>query len=359
MAFLGSGGQSRGAWAFVQAWPLLAWIVRPLPLAVLVALGACADRHTIGPEAWWHDAIGGKIAEERPPPPGDKDAFPNLATVPPSPAKADAAAWNRMTTGLITDRINANQAAALAPIVVQPPLAPVPGQVSATPPEAGISAALEGASTAPANGPKPSNAVSPAAPRPTGAPPGPSRPAAAPVSPTASPAGTPAGTSGGKATPPANPSVIAQVPVESPALAAARVANGPLPPLPTEEPPRPGIAPAPPARAVPITATPPSATPAPPDGTGIDFPPRSAALNDAALADVRTLAAARGKHGIAVTGYGDAATSDPIDQSRALDLGLQRAQALAGALVAQGVPYAALRLNAEAAGRGASLRLLR
>jgi outer membrane protein OmpA-like peptidoglycan-associated protein len=45
-------------------------------------------------------------------------------------------------------------------------------------------------------------------------------------------------------------------------------------------------------------------------------------------------------------------------QSDALKLGLSRAQALATALVAQRVPYAMLRLSAESAGRGASLRLL-
>ncbi len=93
-------------------------------------------------------------------------------------------------------------------------------------------------------------------------------------------------------------------------------------------------------------------------GTAVDFSQNSAALNDPTLAEVKALAAARGDHGIAITGYGGATSSDPVAQSDALSLGLSRAQALATALVAQGVPYAMLRLNAEAAGRGASLRLL-
>jgi len=76
------------------------------------------------------------------------------------------------------------------------------------------------------------------------------------------------------------------------------------------------------------------------------------------LAEVKALAADRGDHGIAIIGYGGATSSDPVAQSDALSLGLSRAQALATALVAQGVPYAMLRLNAEAAGRGATLRLL-
>jgi outer membrane protein OmpA-like peptidoglycan-associated protein len=90
----------------------------------------------------------------------------------------------------------------------------------------------------------------------------------------------------------------------------------------------------------------------------VDFSEKSAALNDPALAEVKALAAARGDRGIAITGYGGATSSDPVVQSDAVSLGLSRAQALATALVAQGVPYAMLRLNAEAAGRGASLRLL-
>jgi outer membrane protein OmpA-like peptidoglycan-associated protein len=137
--------------------------------------------------------------------------------------------------------------------------------------------------------------------------------------------------------------------------AAERVAGGNLPVLPVDEPPPPGIAPAPRAPAVPLTAVPPSAEVV---GSEVDFPRASAALDDPALTEVKALAAARGDHGIAITGYGDATSSDPLAQSDALGLGLSRAQALATALVAQGVPVSMLRLNAEAAGRGASLRLL-
>jgi outer membrane protein OmpA-like peptidoglycan-associated protein len=97
---------------------------------------------------------------------------------------------------------------------------------------------------------------------------------------------------------------------------------------------------------------------APPDGIAVDFPQNSAQLDDPALAEVKLLAAARGDGGIAITGFGGATSSDAVVQSDGLRLGLSRAQALATALVAQGVPNAMLRLNAEAAGRGATLRLL-
>ena len=134
--------------------------------------------------------------------------------------------------------------------------------------------------------------------------------------------------------------------------------SGPLPPLPIAEPPRPNIAPAPAKPAPALSAAPPPEAPRPLDGTQIEFDARSAALGESAIARVNELAAIRGARGIAVTGYGDARASDPLTQSEALDLALRRAQTLATALVAQGVPNAFLRVNAEAAGRGASLRLL-
>ena len=85
---------------------------------------------------------------------------------------------------------------------------------------------------------------------------------------------------------------------------------------------------------------------------------RSAALNSTALEQINTLAATRGTRGIAITGYGEAASADPLAQAAALELALDRARAVSTALAAQGVPGTALRLNAEAAGRGVRLRLL-
>jgi len=68
--------------------------------------------------------------------------------------------------------------------------------------------------------------------------------------------------------------------------------------------------------------------------------------------------AKRGGKAIAITGYGDAASSDPDAQSAALTLGLSRAQAIVDSLKAAGVPGDAIRIGAEASGRGASLHLL-
>jgi outer membrane protein OmpA-like peptidoglycan-associated protein len=294
--------------------------MKVLGLICAIGLAGCSNNNPgSSPVGWWDKSVGGKVAQQRPAPPGYNDPYPNLATVPAKPAVPNTAEWNKRTTGLVTDRIKADQAAALAPI---PAVAATPGQQSPTPPgqEPAASAALVGVTPPPpANGPTAPNGVTGKAP-PTAAVPGSAAPGAS-----------------GQTT-------------------AERIANGQLPALPVEAPPRPGIAPPPPPPLVPITVTPPVA--APELGTDVDFSQNSAALNDPTLAEVKALAAARGDHGIAITGYGGATSSDPVAQSDALSLGLSRAQALATALVAQGVPYAMLRLNVEAAGRGASLRLL-
>jgi outer membrane protein OmpA-like peptidoglycan-associated protein len=73
---------------------------------------------------------------------------------------------------------------------------------------------------------------------------------------------------------------------------------------------------------------------------------------------VKAFAARRGASIVSVTGHGDAASSDPAAQNAAVSLGLSRAQAVADALAASGVPASAIRVGAEAGGRGASLRLL-
>ena len=386
MAFLVNGAQPRSARAFVQAGRRSAshGLTGLAALLCVTSIGACSNYHTAGPEAWWHMAVGGKIAEERPPPPGDTDPYPNLATIPPKPAKINVAVWNQMTAGLITDRLKARDAAAIAPI--PPPSAavsssslPGPGQPQA--PQPGASASLVAASTPPvAAPPAPRAAPVPSAPATATVP----APAATPgPTPPAAPAGNaPAGNASGATVQTASATVPPTLPAG--ASAADRVANGQLPALPTEAPPvanivtapppsptfvpveqiaappgslaaapaAPPAMPAPAAPAAPVVATAPSGS------TGIDFDLGSGALNDAALTEVKALAAARGDHGIAITGYGDGATQSALGQAATLTLALSRAQNLATALVAQGVPYARLRLSAEALGRGASLRLL-
>jgi outer membrane protein OmpA-like peptidoglycan-associated protein len=74
--------------------------------------------------------------------------------------------------------------------------------------------------------------------------------------------------------------------------------------------------------------------------------------------EVKAFAAKRGNGTISVVGYGDSASSNPDAQSAALNLGLSRAQSIVDVLKAAGVPGTAIRVSAEASGRGASLQLL-
>jgi flagellar motor protein MotB len=100
--------------------------------------------------------------------------------------------------------------------------------------------------------------------------------------------------------------------------------------------------------------------PAPAGGTSatIVFVERASALSQPATEEVKAFAAKRGKGTISIVGYGDAVSSEPEVQSAALNLGLSRAQSIVEALKAAGVPGNAIRVSAEASGRGASLQLL-
>jgi outer membrane protein OmpA-like peptidoglycan-associated protein len=81
-------------------------------------------------------------------------------------------------------------------------------------------------------------------------------------------------------------------------------------------------------------------------------------LPPTAADQLKQLVARRGTGAIAVTGFGDAASNDADAQSAALTLGLSRAKAIAAALTADGVPASAVQVDAEAIGRGGTVRLV-
>ena len=314
MALRGNEGQPKDAGVFIQArvWERRSGHVAigPMPgrgtclflLATLVSLSACANRHEVGPEAWWHAAIGGKIAEQRPAPPGDSDPFPKLGVVPPKPPAPDQAAMNRLTAGLVADRTAANEAAAQAPI-------PQGGERPPPPPplnDGAASASLMAMTRPP--------------------------PAAVPARPADAPAAK-AGTSSTER--PSSP--VGNAPSSVTLLSA-----------------RPGTTRLSPATALPLAPA------TPPGVTDLDFTLGSSVLGATALDRIRDIAVERGERAvaIAVTGHGEATSPDSATQAAGLELGLARARAIATALTAQGVPASSIRMNAEATGRGASLRLL-
>ncbi len=306
----------------------------------LLLLAGCSTMQSINPVNWWHDAEGGKIAEQRPAPPGADQPYPNLANVPARPAPPDRDAMQKLTSGLIADRQNAQYTAAAAPLAdpslpsaspglfgtntLPPPPPPRPAPATAP----GVSTAVPAASAPP---PAPASSE-PAAP-----------PAPAPVKPVAS-----------------APLAAPEAPADSamPAIPAA-----PPPPALTPEP-----AAAPPPRPMEVPQAAPAAAVAPsPAGAtasaegnavSLAFDPGSSALLKTSEAAIRTVAAQRKGQTIVLTGYGDAPSSAPEAQANALTLAMARAQAVASALQNAGVPASAIRVGGEAAGRGVTLRLL-
>ncbi|MBS0560560.1 MAG: hypothetical protein JSR21_10945, partial [Proteobacteria bacterium] len=88
----------------------------PASLAALLLAGCASVPDPINPVSWWHSLQGGAIAEQRPPPPGATDPYPNLASVPPAPPQPNRAALRQITDSLVADRLNAQHDAAAAPL---------------------------------------------------------------------------------------------------------------------------------------------------------------------------------------------------------------------------------------------------
>ena len=269
-------------------------------IAALLALSGCSMPTSMNPVDWWHDLEGGPIAEARPPPPNADAPYPNLASVPARPKTEATTQRTIVAAGLLVDRANAKYTETTQPLTVAPATPPKPAAAAPADQSGAVGGTLQ-AAAAPRRRPHPACA----------------------------------------------------------SAGARRLAAAPMPPIPAAAPPPPVLTgagvpmltrPTPPVLAPPVT--PPSTTA--PSGTAVTvpFPTGSAELPNAARLALRQLAARRGAALIAVTGYGDAASSDPPDQSAAMPLAWARAQTIAGALRASGVPAGMLRLTAEATGDG-------
>ena len=312
--------EPRGVRMRVQGRLLQGWRAGAVPSALALLLSGCSTMASLNPVNWWHDYEGGKIAEQRPPLPGADNVDPNLGSVPARPAPPDREAMKRLTQGLVSDRENARYSNAANPLAD-------PSSPSASP-------SLFGAGTLP-----------------------PPAKVAAPVAASASLQAA----SAVPEHPAAPPSAAPRKSVQAAPLTApdANVAAPEVPALPVEPPPRPGAAPVPVAPAV-ANANPLPAAPAAigPNDTTVAFDPGSSVLTPAAADAVKQLAAQRKGGAIALTGYGDATSSDPAAQAAAMGLAVARTKAISNALQASGVPAGAIQMGAEAAGRGVLIRLL-
>ncbi len=304
---------------------------RLLALGALVLLPGCesveqfySTRLPVGGAIdWWHGLQGGVIAQQRPPPPGASEPFPNLATVPSPPTPTDPATRRLLAARLASARDLTVRDAAQDPIN-----SPPPAPTTQAPPPATPMARLDAANALPA-----ASAEPPAA-------------REAPSFPVASPAAS---------APPSPPGIAPPATVPSAARptqpAPATAASGPIPALPDQPPALPSLA------GVPAAAYEP-ATPRPRPQVTVSFPPSSAELRPAAEDALRALAARRAGGPMAVVGGGDARSAAPGAQAAALPLAWRRAMAITAALKQAGVPDSALRTNASALARGGTVRLV-
>lgn len=303
-----------------------------VPLAAVLLAGCSSVPEAVNPASWWHALEGGRIADERPPPPKADAPYPNLSTVPPRPEVTDAATRTRIAAGLVADRANAQYAGAVGSDPSSPATAPQAfGRGTAPPPPPPASSGNPSATLQAATAPPP-----PAQPPLASAPPSPPRPA--PVGKVAQEA--------------------LATPAAGPAVDAAAVA------IPAAPPPAPHIAgvdvpattaPTPPPVAPPVVAA--ASVAAVPAPVVVAFQPGSTEIAPDAQDALRTLAQHRGTAPLEAMGYGDAASGDPSAASAALPLALARARAIAAVLEASGVPSALVRVDAEAEGHGGAARI--
>jgi outer membrane protein OmpA-like peptidoglycan-associated protein len=332
----------------------------------LLALASCAQP-SLNPADWYHALEGGVVAEQRPPPPRVDAPYPNLGSVPARPAPIDAGARGVIGQGLVADRTNAQYAASQAPL---PPPTPQARPVAPAPRPAGDEAA--GASLPAASAP-PAAPVA-AAPAPATKPIGPLGPPqpALPNVPSTPPRRAPTQAVQASALP---PPAVAEPRPDIGAKADAPLVEGrpaepqsSLPTVPTAPPPPPvlpGIveqaAPAPAPRPAPppvVAAAPVPAPAAPGSAVLVAFQSGSVELPPGSLVALKVLSQQRAGNPILVTGYGDQTGSEANAQAKALPLALERARVVAARLLATGVPASAIRISAEAQGRGAAARIV-
>ena len=312
-----------------------------LMLAAGLALGGCSDPLS-GPVDLFHDLQGGEIASQRPPPPGAGQPYPKLGSVPAKPVLPAQAYRSGLAAQLLAERDRTERVAADTPVAPVPPIPPP--QVPAAAPAAPGAAADTPGVVAAAPGVIPlASATLDTADAP---------PPAAPVSVKPAPA---VGLAGPAASAGAIPVQVGPAPGTAVSLAGASADFAAAPSLP-DAPPAPAAFEGVPAEPLPTPRVLPAGT-ALPKGTQVFFADGSAVLGANQTQALKDFLSHRRKQGIEVVGLGGAASDTPDGQAAAVELALKRARAVAAALRAQRVPADAIRLSADAFGRGAVLRL--
>jgi outer membrane protein OmpA-like peptidoglycan-associated protein len=281
-----------------------------------LALAGCQNTPAHAPIDWWHDAQGGIIAKDRPPPPGADQPYPTMGPIPDKPVLPDKTARAALLDQLAMERDRAQRLAAYTPITLIPPPPPPAAPKPAAPDDQTANASLPAAEAPP---------------------------------PPASPAPAKQRAFDAQVAGPAGPVIIA--------------GNGAdetgLPPIP-DAPPAPATFEGVLAEPAPTPPPPvPDRLPQASRGAAILFPTGQAILAPSQMPTLKDVANHRKNHLVEIDGYGEASADTPEAQEAAIALGLKRAQIVAEALTSQQhVPETAIRLNANAFGRGADIRII-
>ncbi|WP_323992831.1 hypothetical protein [Nguyenibacter sp. L1] len=347
--------QHAAATAISPAGPSKSLLPKSLLLGtVLLGLAGCGHRDAFDATMdWWHQYEGGAIARQRPPPPGAHDPYPAVGLTPTTPPVVPSATLRQSVTENLVEQRNLahRQGAEIGALTIATP----PSPTSANPPPANARAGAPPAApgTPPAARPAPPG-VSSAMLAAAEAPPQPARPPAPHAASTAAPAGeTGTGETG----------------TGEPLLAMPEVGEnvgglgGKAPPPPAPLPAIPAAPPAPPqfpGFAVPSdidlpTLPHPDYALADLAGTRIRFPAGNDQPQPGQDGTLHQLAGQAQGRPVYVHGYGEAASTDPAEQTRATTLALLRARAIADRLVADGVPAGTIRLRGHPFGDGARI----
>jgi len=302
--------------------------------AAMLALSAFSHDPLDTPVNWYHQAEGGEIAKLRPPPPGNADSYPHVGLTPTrAPDLPSASLRADLTEQLIEQRNYARlMDAKSGPLVVVPTVAAKPAapRPTAVQPEgaAGSNATFDAVNMDP---------------QPAAGSTGPA-PAPAPAKPAPKVSAAPAPAAGETAMPALDTSVT------QPSAAA----NAPPPTMPDLPPPAPQF----PGFDVPTDGmiadtTRPAYALGEPAGTLVLFEPGTDAIAEKQEKTISSLVSDGVTKVLSIHGYGAAQGTDAADQTRAIQLGLLRAQALSDALVKRGVPLSHIRMDADAFGHDA------
>ena len=134
----GTPSEGRGSGAGDQACPLRRHAVArafSMTLPLVLTLSACSGGvpKDIDPRYWWRN-ISGAYLDERQPPPGLDQPYPNLATVPARPVPPDAATRAAISASLAGDRSASRDPGTLTAAIPGLPAAPAQGAAPPAPP---------------------------------------------------------------------------------------------------------------------------------------------------------------------------------------------------------------------------------